>query len=473
MLRSDARYLPLPDCSVDAIVCDPPYGLGFMGKEWDSGKSFVERKADRRNRFDHVGGNHHPTSAADTARTRRVEAVRFGAWCQEWAAEALRVAKPGAHLLAFGGTRTFHRLAVAIEDAGWEIRDSIGVLGWLYGSGFPKSLDVSKAIDQAAGAERDTVATGPPVRRMIPGADQNRTGSWIKDNGREYIPTTTVPATDEAARWAGWGTALKPAWEPIIVARKPLAGTVAANMVAYGTGALNVDGCRVEAAGRPARDTVRDGRQRDAAYQLSSTSVASGVTDQGRWPSNLLLVHHPDCGDRCAPGCPVAELDAQSGQLTSGANPARRGSDKFRGVYQPYEGQRECQAARGADTGGASRFFPTFRYQAKAGKGERPVIVRGGHRIQHPTVKPVDLMRWLVRLVTPPGGLLLDMFCGSGATLQAAALEGFRAVGVDLEHDHCLLTRERLSWAVRVDAAGRFERGSQPSPPAGQAALFE
>jgi DNA modification methylase len=145
ILRADARALPLPDASVDAIVCDPPYGLGFMGKEWDSGKSFVERRAARGNTFDHVGGNHNPVDSADAARTRRVESARFGAWCQIWAAEALRVLKPGGHLLAFGGSRTWHRLTVAIEDVGFEIRDSIA---WLYGSGFPKSLDVAKAIDR-------------------------------------------------------------------------------------------------------------------------------------------------------------------------------------------------------------------------------------------------------------------------------------------------------------------------------------
>ena len=156
--------------------------------------------------------------------------------------EAFRVAKPGAHLLAFGGTRTYHRLACAIEDAGWEIRDC---LVWAYASGFPKSLDVSKAIDKAAGAEREKVAVGSPVKRMIPGADQNSTGSWIKDNGREYQPGVEVPATDAARQWEGWGTALKPAWEPIVMARKPLRGTVAANVTRYGTGALNIDATRI------------------------------------------------------------------------------------------------------------------------------------------------------------------------------------------------------------------------------------
>ncbi len=178
--------------SVDAVITDPPYGLpsgqnasgGFMGKEWDAG----------------------------------VPGVEF------WR-EALRVAKPGAHLCAFGGTRTYHRLACAIEDAGWEVRDCLAYL-WIQATGFPKSLDVSKALDAEAGAERETVAEGNPVRRMIPGADQDRTGSWIKDNGREFVPTETRPATDLAREWAGWGSALKPSFEPVILARNPSPATV-------------------------------------------------------------------------------------------------------------------------------------------------------------------------------------------------------------------------------------------------------
>src|SRR5690606_18829035 len=160
-------------------------------------------------------------------------------WHYRWAVEALRVLKPGGHLLAFGGTRTYHRLACAIEDAGFEVRDC---LMWLYGSGFPKSLDVSKAIDKKLGAERVVIAEGKPVKRMIPGADQNKTGSWIKDNGRVFVPTVTAPATPQAKQWEGWGTALKPAVEPIILARKPLSeATVAENVLKWGTGGLNID----------------------------------------------------------------------------------------------------------------------------------------------------------------------------------------------------------------------------------------
>src|ERR1700722_20080489 len=191
VLRANATALPLPDCSIDAIVTDPPYGLGFMGKEWDSpGKSFVQRKADRRNTFDHVGGNHNPVNSADAARTRRVEGQRFGAWCEEWARECLRVLKPGGHLLAFGSTRTYHRLACGVEDAGFEVRDS---LHWIYGSGFPKGRDIAKKIDR----RRDDRALGD--------------GAY----------DVTAPASDAARQWEGWNTSLKPAHEPVIWAHKP------------------------------------------------------------------------------------------------------------------------------------------------------------------------------------------------------------------------------------------------------------
>ena len=422
--------------SVDAICTDPPYALGFMGKAWDSpGKSFVERKPEKRNTFDHVGGNHNPVDSADAARTRRVEAQRYGKWCEQWAAECLRVLKPGGHLLAFGGTRTYHRLACAIEDAGFEIRDSIH---WIYGSGFPKSLDVSKAIDKAAGADREVAAVGSPVRRMIPGADQNRTGSWIKDNGREFVPTMTLAATNAAQQWSGWGTALKPAHEPIVVARKPLAGTVAQNVLTHGTGALNIDGCRVDCADKtkfPAGYSKATGDAYAQDAYSKSWTAAEDLNPGSRWPPNILL------GPEAA-----AELDAQSGALTSGANPTRRGSDKFRDAYGEFAGQREAVAHRGADSGGASRFFPVFKYEAKANSAERP---RGDDGTSHPTVKPIDLMAWLVRLVTPPGGLVLDCFAGSGTTAEACIVEGFRSVLIEKDPAYCDLIRKRLTKPIQ------------------------
>ena len=256
MRREDVGYeIKIGDCresmagmqesSVDAIVTDPPYELGFMGKKWDG------------------------TGVAFDAET----------WKQ-----ALRVLKPGGHLLAFSGTRTYHRMVCAIEDAGFEIRDQIG---WVYGSGFPKSLDVSKAIDKALGHERERVAP----RSVI--SHQRNIG-----NRRPYMDDpnhTTVsdePASETAAAWQGWGTALKPAWEPIVVARKPLIGTVAANVLAHGTGALNIDGCRVEGGTRPLISSPPKGGKFAGVFREGSESL--GTTSLGRWPANIILSYPSD-----------------------------------------------------------------------------------------------------------------------------------------------------------------------------------
>ena len=452
----------LPDCSVDSVVTDPPYNLSFMAKTWDT--------------YGH----------------------EFQAWCQEWAAECLRVLKPGGHILAFGGSRTWHRLAAAVEDAGFEIRDSIA---WLYGSGFPKSLDVSKAIDkarddgaevlavttrlaelaEAAGITRGDVDTHmgtsdmggwwlsrlprraacPSVenwsrlRALIPGAHELNDEVW-RLNGRKGSPgeawqTAEVIGVDrrmneasgvvnigqgerseverqlkaansDAARqWQGWGTALKPAFEPIVVGRKPLAGTVAANVLAHGTGALNIDGCRVAASGRPL-STFGDGL---------NGSRHAGTTDQGRWPTNVAL------DDSQAAG-----LDAQSGV-----------SESRVGTYGAFAGDDPDRMGHG-DSGGASRFFPTFRYEAKAPASERPKV----DGTAHPTVKPLDLMRWLVRLVTPPGGTVLEPFAGSGTTVEACLLEGFKVVAIEREVDYLPLIQQRINRrrnpAAYVELAG-------------------
>jgi DNA modification methylase len=598
----------LADDLVDAIVTDPPYELGFMGHTWDaSGIAYN---------------------------------VELWKHC-------LRVLKPGGHLLAFGGTRTAHRMACAIEDAGFEIRDSIA---WLYGSGFPKSLDVSKAIDkrrddgsdvarvaawladqaEAAAVTRAHVdahmgtsdmagwwLSRLPHRAQVPQWDQ-----WLhlreligfsdemdievwRLNGRKGTPgepwanaevlaiderwnepgvvnagqgdrervsrAIKAPATDDAKRWAGWGTALKPAHEPIVVARKPLVGTVAANVLAHGTGALNIDACRVGDA-----PITQHGRSAGQSDSMSGPNCAepAGRAWVGRWPANVAL-------DEVA----AAELDEQSGTLKSGANPTRRSSDKFRDAYGEFAGQEECTPARGADAGGASRFFPVFRYQAKAPTRERPEYWRpscncetvkpwpdqspqraidasesgvgkswststsgsgstaeqfptgttsitgmatsstmtpeifnssqslstsasipdansaamsGGspavsvddssrstpsigisrpkdgrstvaadpatlsewsetsvcvncgapaRREAHATVKPLDLMRWLVRLATPPDGIVLDPFAGSGTTLEAAVTEGMRCIGIEQSADYLPLIDARMTRA--------------------------
>ena len=425
----------LPDASIDAVVTDPPYELGFMGKGWDT-----------------------------TGVAYRVDLWR----------ECLRVLKPGGHLLAFGGTRTWHRLACAIEDAGFEVRDSIA---WLHSQGFPKSLDVSKSIDKAAGAEREVVGTA------ITGAAYTRGDKRNADDGFEggqVVRDVTAPATDDARRWQGWGTALKPAFEPVVVARKPLAGTVASNVLAHGTGALNVDATRVgtNAGWSYPNGAGGNGFHGGVGRSPDGTRTAPVVAAAGRWPANVILDESQ-----------AAELDRQSGVLTSGANPTRRGSDKFRDAYGDFTGQAECEPARGADSGGASRFF----YVAKAPTSERPrvkadapqeaVIERsprcakcGYQRVNvgesvckcaepewvkeqrdytaHPTVKPLDLMRWLVRLVTPPGGVVLDPFVGSGTTAEACVIEGFRCIAIEREADYLPLIVQRLTKPIQPDLFG-------------------
>jgi predicted methyltransferase len=371
----------LPDNSVDAVVTDPPYELGFMGKRWDD------------------------------------SGVAYDPFV--WL-EVIRVLKPGGHLLAFGGTRTWHRLAVAIEDAGFEVRDS---MAWMYGSGFPKSLDVSKAIDKNNGevgrllkftawmrmtgltASDLNKATGTfmgshyltnksqpaiptpelwqiirPLCGDIPAwvdelvqriaAEREVVGSKTsgianKDEGQRYTigasksvqVDITAPATPAAEQWQGWGTALKPAHEPIVVARKPLIGTVAENVLTHGTGALNIDGCR--------------------------------VSEMKRWPANVALDESQ-----------AAQLDAQ-----------------------------------------VSRFF----YVAKASKKERPNV----DGIAHPTVKPMALMRYLVRLVTPPGGTVLEPFAGSGTTIEACVIEGFNCIAIEREADYLPLIEARLNRPIQ------------------------
>ncbi len=502
----------MPDNSVDAVVTDPPYSLFFMGRAWDSHES----------------------------------PFGFQQWCEQWAAECLRVLKPGGHMLAFGGTRTWHRLACAVEDAGFEVRDSIA---WLYGSGFPKSLDVSKAIDKesarsAAQPSPDVAAAGivaawlrtqcsergvtsrhvnehfgaaniamrwlmaeptATKRPQVPTWEQwAELRRWLRlpdtmdaevwrlngNKGRpsplafaraskvyadshgfarvglahgaqkSHTATTQVeeqgfatgpgdePVTPAAQQWQGWGTALKPAFEPIVVARKPLSGTVAANVQQWGTGALNIDGCRV--GGKP-RTTHARGNV--TGVQRGATSLRLGVGDgfeseppAGRWPTNVVLD-----GDQ------ADALDEQSGTLTSGLyKPEHADNGKAAGTLGAMTGRERATATYG-DSGGASRFFPVFRYQAKAPTRERVKV--GG--VAHPTVKPVALTRWLVRLVTPPGGTVLDPFAGSGTTIEAAMLEGFRCVGIEREADYLPLIQARIARARAAE------------PPPGDVPLFE
>jgi DNA modification methylase len=421
---SNLDVLPtLPANSVDSIVTDPPYELGFMGKSWDS-----------------------------TGIAYSVELWR----------ECLRVLKPGGHILAFGGSRTWHRLAVAIEDAGFEMRDSIA---WLYGSGFPKSHDISKALDKAAGVEREVIGqtklTGSA--KMVGG--KNPDGIFTDKTTailREFADITT-PATPEAIKWQGWGTALKPAFEPVVVGRKPLIGTVAANVLEWGVGGLNIDGSRI---GRREGDVSAAGN-RTATFGTQETESGgdgSGGWEQndgGRWPANIILDEY------------TAELlDEQSGQTGGGSRQIGAAPRTNIGhKLSNSSADRNEALVNYGDKGGVSRFF----YVAKASKRDRnegleglPTLNRyqaggvggtGGKRDVevainatpvanfHPTVKPTDLMRYLIKLVTPAGGVVLDPFTGSGSTGKAALLDGYQFIGIELTAEYLPIIEGRLQWA--------------------------
>ena len=494
----------LPAASVDAVVCDPPYGLSFMGKDWDHG----------------------------------VPGVAF------WSA-ALRVAKPGAHLLAFGGTRTFHRLAVAIEDAGWEIRDTVM---YVYGSGFPKSLnigckcgkdtvpythggtqpksqrdvrsvreaDVSAAMDTSEGrrevlqprlSEQGASITGraePSTAKVWSGqlgmegrgnvlaearqlqADQVREmpAEVFADGATGRLHHGTPPANGVASRahanenrssspqeprsarqhnrklgtvrkqqraqeggvaedqvceicgglkqWDGWGTALKPAWEPIIVARKPLEGTVAANVLAHGTGALNIDGCRVgtsESLNGGAYAAA--GTERDDGWGMQRGGAGEYQQPTGRWPANLIHDGSDEVVGLFPDSKGMATQKSGANLNVYGGNALNESSTTFPEVRLGFN-----------DSGSAARFF----YCAKASKADRD---EGNH---HPTVKPTELMKFLCRLITPPSGTVLDPFMGSGSTGKAAVLEGFGFIGIEQDAEYIAIARARIAHAVQSPA---------------------
>ncbi|ALA48715.1 DNA methyltransferase [Mycobacterium phage Seagreen] len=378
----------LPDRSVDAVVCDPPYGLEFMGKDWDAPwrKTSASHARARERRAaeldDPVKGKY------IRAGVNAYEAGQpFQQWCAQWAAECLRVLKPGGHMLAFGGSRTWHRLAAAIEDAGFEIRDSIA---WLYGSGFPKSLDVSKAIDKAAGAKREALGTA-----VYGDGHVQRSSESIGYGGCDPSADTrivTAPATDAARQWQGWGTALKPSFEPVVVARKPLVGTVAANVLEHGTGALNIDACRIP-AGQDYRDKCAsvvglDSNRNGAAYGEWTGARTDSAHEEGRWPTNVVL-----------DDAQAAELDAQTGIQKSGTAVQRNGGGQkiFGGIAGGENSAGARPDAGYNDEGGASRFFPVFRYEAKAPGAERPSVVTTKLRLRA-DLTPEQVDRVVARL---------------------------------------------------------------------------
>ena len=496
LLHGDCRQVlrTLPDCSVDSVVTDPPYELGFMGKQWDA--SGVAYSVDL------------------------------------WA-EVLRVLKPGGHLCAFGGTRTYHRMAVAIEEAGFEIRDS---LHWVYGSGFPKSLDVSKAIDKAGGdsgqrlfrhelasAIKASGLTFADIDRRL--GVQSTSCYWVRQDHRACLPAPhhwqalaaflplsedlsnlyvqcerevvgnkkvtgekgvaggfangiasltdkdsaiqrevpiTVPSTDAAKNWDGWGTALKPAHEPIVLARKPLTGTVAANVLEHGTGALNINGTRVGTddrfgGGAKATSGFVNG------YEHDGWTAGSAL---GRWPANIIF--DTEAG---------AVLDEQSGATDSGgASRFFTAIDwepqvdmPFRYIAKPSRRERNAgldglpERSVGAKGNGLARRCATCDASVIDGcECSDRTFINPTRQNHHPTVKPLALMRWLVRLVTPPGGTVLEPFAGSGTTLMACVLEGFNGVGIEMTDEYLPIIRARVAWAEQQITASLFSVGMTP-----------
>lgn len=366
------RLKDLEDGSVDSIVTDPPYELGFMGKAWDaSGIAY------------------------------NVELWR----------ECLRVLKPGGHLLAFGGTRTYHRMAVAIEDAGFEIRDSIH---WVYGSGFPKSHNVSIGIDKQAGVMEHR---GKAHYAYAHGTDFQ---------GRDMEAPKAMPPhegiTDAAKQWAGWGTALKPGHEPIVLARKPLDGTVAENVQEHGVGALNIDGCRI--GEEPVTINTFDNGAKPWGDAVGEPYTSR--TSTGRWPANIIF-------DEAA----GAELDAQSELEVS------------RFFYCPKPGKKERNAGLEKLKVRGNKFGNQKNGDDIGNGSVNDKFTTTPSQNFHPTVKPIELMRYLCRLITPPGGTVLDPFLGSGTTAVAAVLEGFQWVGCEMTADYLPIIKGRVQWAEK------------------------
>lgn len=461
-----------------ALVCDPPYHLTSIVKRF-GGKDAAPAQQGSDGRFSRLsrGFMGQEWDGGDVAFRP-----------ETWAAIGQHLL-PGAHLLAFGGTRTWHRLTVAIEDAGFEIRDT---LMWLYGSGFPKSHDVSKGLDKAAGAEREVVGMGAAdceyLRRGEPCPGHGDAGK--RQNGPTIHVPSTAPATPEAKQWEGWGTALKPAWEPIIVARKPLEGTVAQNCLKHGCGALNIDGCRVEGGERPERvrgDVSSEGRP---VYVTDFASgMAAGATSRGRWPANLILSHDPRCrmvgerkvrtgtavgglhnasgtnaiyarmrrkgdqpdhgyGDKdgmetvevweCVEGCPVGMFPNARSSHGGGQSSGKRSS--MFGIGDQGWNSHDSQYY---DSGSAARFF----YTSKASKAERN---KGTDGCDHPTVKPLDLLRYLSLLILPPPldvpRRILVPFAGVGSEMIGARQAGWDEVlGIEISQHYADIAAARLA----------------------------
>lgn len=577
----------MADESVHAVVTDPPYGLEFMGAEWDapwqassSSKLFGDRATGMpgwtvtrnptcrtcKGRLRGANRCECATPAWDEATNatfvRQMHALQE--WNGEWLSECLRVLKPGGFLLAFSGTRTYHRLACAAEDVGFEVRDMIE---WFYGSGFPKSKDVSTAIDEHLGKADEREVVGQKHADRYPNGPGG-TSFTVNGDGADGTRTAertveTRAASEEAAKYEGWGTALKPAHEPILLARKPPASTIARNFLEHGTGGLNIDAARIpsgdddlgggdelaspRAHGEGWSRPWHDDPELLAAHAERVAGNVEKAESLGRWPANVILTHSVGCvllgtrkvrGDgnwagstesvgyeggwdttdhprdrrvpteevvevyECEVGCPVAELDRQSGDLKAGGKlKGDEPSQPFGGsVYGDMRRSSREWAGYG-DKGGASRFF----YVAKASRAERnagledlepqPLNWSSGTanpgsfqsvgternvRNHHPTVKPIMLMRHLLRLVVPPDGVALDPFLGSGTTACAAALEDVALIGIERDPGFVDIAKRRHEfWAEHGDQAleemrrrETVERVRQEVEEAGQLGLF-
>ena len=443
LLHGDCRDVlrTLADNSIDSIVTDPPYELGFMGKSWDASGI----------------------------------AYDITVW-----QECLRVLKPGGHMLAFSGSRTYHRMACAIEDAGFQIRDQIM---WVYGSGFPKSLNISKSIEGllTTGSANKTAfkhLAGEQVDRGDWGiAKQQFTHGQRDTNYDETASATRLgklePTTDEAKEWNGWGTALKPAHEPIVLARKPLDGTVANNVLKHGVGGINIDGCRVahqseaDRASTTPQGKVTSNKMAGSAPDVDDAGrvdVDRPDTALGRFPANFIHDGSDEVLELFPDSKGMATQKSGSNIKVYGGNSLYESSTTFPDVRQGFN-----------DNGSAARFF----YCAKASKKDRNEGLdefavgqaKGGgggigdylddvnsasgkygsekapQRNHHPTVKPTDLMRYLCRLITPPNGIILDPFTGSGSTGKAAVQEGFSFIGIEQSAEYVEIAKARIEAA--------------------------
>jgi site-specific DNA-methyltransferase (adenine-specific) len=401
----------LPDASVHAVVTDPPSGIAFMNMAWD----------------DDRGGR-----------------AQWVAWLAEIMCEVYRVLKPGAHGLVWALPRTSHWTACALEDAGFEIREKVY---HLFGNGFPKGLDISKAIDQELGATREVMGV-VDKRGEYDGAERGDTrGREFADRERPTLSPITAPATPEAAQWDGYKTALKPAAEEWILVRKPLSErNVACNVLQHGTGGLNIDACRVGTAAdmnpRDFDDSRRTSLKFSGKYNGGLEGQyrnVQGTVPQGRYPPHVVFSHASDCTDTaCVEGCPVRALGEQSGVSVSKAS--QRGSVKvFSDKVRGSTGWEGASTERGHDDiGTAARFFPCFRYQAKPAPSERAGST-------HPTQKSLALMEWLVKLVTAPSQVVLDCFMGSGTTGVAALQAGRQFIGVEMDADYFAIAEQRIT----------------------------